>query len=48
MRKAVWGENLKHGFVEGLGWNALAYPTFINPAQEQDLKRNTLVLKKDR
>ena len=30
MRKAVWGENLKHDFVRGLGWNALAYST-IHP-----------------
>ena len=28
MRKAVWGENLMHGFVRGLGWNALAYSTY--------------------
>jgi hypothetical protein len=36
MRKAVWGENLKHGFVRGLGWNALAYSTeYKIPAQQQ-------------
>ena len=34
MRKAVWGEHLKHGCVRGEGWNALAYPTPLAGAQE--------------
>jgi len=29
--RAVWGENLKHGSVRSLGWNALAYSTGRTP-----------------
>ena len=41
MRKAVWGENLKHGFVRGLGWNALAYSTSLLIPQLQQYSNVT-------